>query len=79
VLHDITVGPVAEQPAGKIAPPFAIGAATHVELHERARVLHIFPRRAGFAGLQAHDRVTHPHRFAGLERQIAGQAVALVE
>jgi hypothetical protein len=79
VLHDIAVGPVAEQPAGKIASPFAIGAAAHVELHERAGVLHIFPRRAGFASLQAHDRVAHPHRFAGLQRQIAGQPVALVE
>jgi len=79
VLHDIAVGPVAEQPAGKIAPPFAIGAAAHVKLHEGAGVLHIFPRRAGFAGLQAHDRVAHTHRFARLERQVAGQPGALVE
>ncbi|EXS71409.1 hypothetical protein BF95_03840 [Sphingobium sp. Ant17] len=79
MLDDIAVGPIAEQPAGKSAPPFAIGAAAHVELHEGAGVLHIFPRRAGFAGLQAHDGVAHPHGLARFQGQVAGQAVAFIE
>ncbi|KQN06574.1 hypothetical protein ASE85_19830 [Sphingobium sp. Leaf26] len=79
MLHDITVGPFAEQPAGKIAPPLAIGAAAHVQLHEGAGFLHIFPWRAGFARLQPDDRIAHAQRFARLHRQIAGQAVALVQ
>jgi len=79
VLHDIAVGPFAEQPAGKIAPPFAVGAAAHVQLHESAGFLHIFPWRAGFARLQADDRIAHAQRFARLHGQVAGQAVALVE
>jgi hypothetical protein len=79
VLHDIAVGPFAEQPAGKIAPPFAVRTAAHIQLHEGAGFLHIFPWRAGFAGLQAHDCIAHAHRFARLHRQVAGQAVALVE
>ncbi|CCW16080.1 hypothetical protein EBBID32_4110 [Sphingobium indicum BiD32] len=79
MLHDVAVGPFAEQPAGKIAPPFAIGAAADVQLHEGTGFLHIFPRRAGFAGLKPHDRVAHAQRLARLHRQIAGQAVALVE
>jgi hypothetical protein len=79
VLHDIAVGPFAEQPAGKIAPPLAVRAAAHVELHESAGFLHIFPGRAGFASLQPHDRVAHAQRFARLHRQVAGQAVALVQ
>jgi hypothetical protein len=79
MLHDIAVGPFAEQPAGKIAPPFAVGTASHIQLHEGPGFLHIFPWRAGFAGLKPHDRVAHPQRFARFHRQVAGQAVALVE
>jgi hypothetical protein len=79
VLHDIAVGPVPEQPAGKIAPPLAIGAAAHIQLDESAGFLHIFPWRAGFARLQPHDRIAHAQRFARLHRQVAGQAVTLVQ
>jgi hypothetical protein len=79
VLHDIAVGPFAEQPAGKIAPPFAVGRTAHVQLHEGAGFLYIFPGRAGFASLQPHDRVADPQRFTGLHAEIASEAVALVE
>jgi len=79
VLDDIAVGPFAEQPAGKGAPPFAVGAAAHVELHEGAGFLHIFPGRGGFARLQADDGVADAQRFARLHAEVAGQAVALVE
>jgi hypothetical protein len=56
----------------------ALGIA-HVELDEGARQLLYLPGRAGLAGAQADDDVADPHRLAGLERQIAGEAVALVE
>jgi len=79
VLHDVAVWPFAEQPAGKVAPPFAVRAAAHVQLHESAGFLDIFPWRAGFAGLKPHDRIAHAQGFARLHRQVAGQAVALVE
>ncbi|EQB13156.1 hypothetical protein RLDS_17705 [Sphingobium lactosutens DS20] len=79
MLHHIAVGPVAKQPAGKSAPPLIVGAAAHVQLHERARFLDIFPWRGRLARLQPHDRITHAHRLARLQRQIAGQAVALVQ
>jgi|TARA_Y100000815_G_scaffold81040_1_gene70180 hypothetical protein len=79
VLHHIAVGPVAKQPTGKGAAPLIIGAAAHVQLHESAGVLDIFPWRGGFARLQPHDRIAHPDRFARLQRQVTGQAVALVQ
>ncbi|EPR18872.1 hypothetical protein M527_11950 [Sphingobium indicum IP26] len=79
MLHDIAVRPFAEQPAGKIAPPFIVGGAAHVQLHEGAGFLHIFPGRRGFAGLQPNDGVAHAQRFAGFHRQVGGDAVALVE
>ncbi|KMS58705.1 hypothetical protein V473_02890 [Sphingobium cupriresistens LL01] len=79
MLHDIAVGPFAEQPAGKSASPLAIGATAHVQLDESAGFLHIFPWRAGFARLQPHDRIAHAQRFARLHGEVAGQAVALVE
>jgi len=79
MLHDIAVGPVAEQPAGKDAAPLIVRAAAHVELNESAGFRDIFPRRGGLAGLQADDCIAHAQRFARLHGQVAGQAVALVE
>jgi hypothetical protein len=79
VLDDIAIGPVAEQPAGEVAPPLAVRAGTHIELNKSTDFLEIFPRRAGFACLEPHDRVADAQRFARLHRQVAGQAVALVE
>jgi len=79
VLDDIAVGPFAEQPAGKIAAPLAVGTAAHVQLHEGAGFLHILPGGRGLACLQADDGVADAQRLAGLHRQVAGQAVALVE
>jgi hypothetical protein len=79
MLHDIAVWPVAKQPAGKGAPPFAISARPHVQLYESAGVLNIFPRSGRFAGLHADDGVTHAQRFPRLHGQVAGQTVAFVE
>ncbi|BBD96516.1 hypothetical protein SAMIE_1000170 [Sphingobium amiense] len=79
MLNHIAIGAVAEQPAGKGAPPFAVTARPHVQLHESAGFLHILPRRGRFARLQADDGVADTQRFARLHRQVAGQAVALVQ
>lgn len=79
MLDDIAVGPFAEQPAGKVAAPLAIGTAAHVQLHEGAGFLHIFPRSRGLARLQADDGVADAQRLTGLHAEVAGQAVALVQ
>ena len=51
----------------------------HVKLHEGARQIFIFPRGGRLAGAQAHNRIVHPKRLAGLQRQVAHDSVALVE
>jgi len=79
VLHDIAVGPFLEQPAGKGPPPLAILGAAHIELHERAGFGNIFPRRGSLTGTQTDNRIADTQRLTGLHRQIAGQAVTLVE
>jgi hypothetical protein len=79
VLDDVAFRPVLEQPAGKDPAPFVVGRAAHVELHESAGFRDIFPRSRLFTGLKAHDGVADAQRFTGLHRQVAGQAVALVE
>ncbi|KQN91587.1 hypothetical protein ASE90_01940 [Sphingomonas sp. Leaf67] len=39
----------------------------------------LLPRRGALAGTQADDHITDARRLTGLERQVAGFAVALVE
>lgn len=65
-------------PAGKHPVPLAVGPLD-VELQEGARQLFLLPRRAGFAGAQADHGVLDPDCLAGLEGQVANDAVALVE
>lgn len=79
MLHHVAVGPFLEQPAGKVAAPFIVGGAAHVELHESAGFLHIFPGGGGFAGLQPDDRIAHAQRIARFHGEVGGDAVALVE
>ena len=79
MLHDIAVGPLLEQPAGKVAPPFAVCGAAHVELYESAGFGHIFPRRRRLAGLETDDGIADAQRVARLHRKIGGNAVAFVE
>ncbi|KKW93132.1 hypothetical protein YP76_05875 [Sphingobium chungbukense] len=79
MLDHIAVRPFPEQPAGKVAAPFIVGGAAHVELHEGAGFLNIFPGGGGFAGLEPDDGVAHAQRFAGLHLEVGGDAVALVE
>jgi hypothetical protein len=56
----------------------ALGIA-HVELHERAgQRLHL-PGRGGLAGAQPDDGIADPDRLARFQRDVARQAVALVE
>jgi hypothetical protein len=55
-----------------------VGAA-HVELDEGAGQLILLPGRGLFAGAQAHDRIADTHRLPRLQRQVAADAVALVE
>jgi len=50
-----------------------------VHLDEGAGQLSRFPRRARLAGTQPYGDVLHPHRLAWPERQVADDAVALVE
>jgi len=79
VLDDIAVRPFLEQPAGKDAVPFVVAALKHVELDEGAGFAVHFPGRRGLAGAQSHHGIADAQRFAGLQRQRAGDAVALVE
>jgi hypothetical protein len=66
------------EPAGKAAMELALRVA-HVELDEGSGQLLHFPGRGRFAGAQPDDRVADPDRLARLQRQVLGQAVALVE
>ncbi|GLT01926.1 hypothetical protein GCM10007897_33280 [Sphingobium jiangsuense] len=79
MLDDITVRPLAEQPAGKGAPPLVVLRGADVELDEGADLLLLLPRRGCLARAQADDRVAHAQRLAGLHLEVARQAVALVE
>ena len=66
------------KPARKDALPLAVGPLD-VDLDEGAGQLFQFPGRRRFAGPQANDDIFHPHRLAGLQGQIADDAVAFVE
>jgi hypothetical protein len=65
-------------PARKHAFP-AAARLLHVELDEGARQPLIVPRRAGFTRTQPDDRILDLDRLAGLQREVANDAVALVE
>ena len=65
-------------PTGEDSPPLILRAA-HVELEKGAGQLLHFPGRGRLAGAQSDDRVADPDRLAGPHRQVARQAIALVE
>ncbi|MBB6426059.1 hypothetical protein HDC35_001790 [Sphingopyxis sp. JAI128] len=79
MLDHITVGPLAENPAGKDAIPFVVALILHRQLDEGAGFGRIFPRRGLFTSAQADDRAPDPSRVAGLHLEFADEAVALVE
>lgn len=79
MLDDVALGPVLEQPAGEDAAPVLRPVIEHDQLHERTGFLRHFPLGGAFAGTQADDRAADADAFAGLQRDIADKAVALVE
>lgn len=50
-----------------------------IDLDKGSGQLFLFPRRRRVARLQAHRYILDPHRLARLQRQVANDAVALVE
>ena len=58
--------------------PLLVGALDE-DLDERAGQLLVFPRSGRLARPQAHDQVLPPRRLAGAQRDVANDAVALVE
>jgi hypothetical protein len=66
------------EPAREDALPTSLRVAD-VELDEGAGQLLHLPGRAGLAGAQPHHRIPDPHRLSRLQREVAGDAVALVE
>jgi hypothetical protein len=65
-------------PARKDPPPVRV-RLLHVHLDEGAGQLLTLPRRSGLAGPKAHDDVVPAGRLAGLQPDVADDAVALVE
>jgi hypothetical protein len=78
VQHHVQAGPFLVQPPGKSTPPGTILSA-NVQLHERACIRLLFPRRGTLARAQPHHDITDADRLSGLQRHFARQAVALVE
>jgi hypothetical protein len=60
------------------AVPFLV-ELEHIDLDKGAGKLVSFPGRGLVAGAQAHDHIADPHRLAGLQLELAGLAIALVE
>ena len=79
MLYHIAVRPFPEQPAGEIAPPFAVRCAANIKLNESAGFLDILPRRGCLARLEADDGVTRAQGFAGFHPEVGSDAVTLVE
>lgn len=79
MLDDIALGPVLEQPAGKDAAPVLRSVIEHDQLDERPGFLRTFPLGGALAGAQPDDRTADTNAFAWLQRDIANEAVALVE
>jgi hypothetical protein len=78
VLDDVErrgflVEPAREYPLHDIVRPL------HVDLHERAGQLFLFPRCRHLAGAQVHHEVPPPGRLSRAHGNIANDAVALVE
>ena len=79
MLDDIAVGPFLEQPAGKDAAPFILAIIKHDQLDEGTGFRRGFPLGRPFAGAQANNGAAYADAFAGLERDVTNQPVALVE
>jgi hypothetical protein len=78
MLDDVERGRFLIEPTRESATP-ALVRLLHVELHERAGQLFLFPGRRRLAGAKAHDDVLPAHRLTGAKRDVLNDAVALVE
>jgi hypothetical protein len=78
VLDDVERRRFLVQPAREHSAPAPVGALD-IELDECAGQRLAFPRRGRLAGPQADDDVLDPHRLAGLQGDVADDAVALVQ
>jgi hypothetical protein len=79
VLDHIEAGRFAEQPAGEHAAVLFGAALADIDLHEGAGFLRQLPRRGALAGRQADDHRADRARLAGLQQNVFGDIVALVE
>jgi len=83
MLHHAERGGVPEQPAGKDPAPFerspGAGAFLDEDLGECPGFGRCFPGQGSFTGGKPHDDIADPSRLAGLEHDVLGQVVALVE
>jgi len=79
VLDDIEARAFKEHPAREHAPVLRRAPLADVDLHEGAGLLGHFPGRGALAGGDAHNHRPHLARLAGLEAELFGHVVALVE
>jgi len=79
VLDHIEAGRFAEQPAGEHAAVLFGAALADIDLHESAGFLRQLPGRGALAGRQADDHWADAARLAGLQEDVFGDIVALVE
>jgi len=78
VLDDVERRAFLVKPAGKNALPVLVHLL-HVHLDESAGIVVGFPWRGLFARAQVDDDVADAHRLPRLQRDIAADAVTLVE
>jgi len=78
MLDDVQRRRFLEQPARKDPPPLTIGT-TDVRLHKCARKFLVFPGRCRLARTQADNDIAYLYRLAWPHRDVAPQAVTLVE
>jgi hypothetical protein len=78
MLDDVERRAFLVDPAGEHPVPILVGALD-VDLDEGAGQLLQLPRRRRLASAQANDDVFHPDCLAGLQGDVADDAVALVE
>ena len=78
MLDDVERRTFPVNPAREYPVPVLV-RALDVDLDEGAGQFFALPRRRRLAGAQADDDVLDPDRLAGLQRQVANDAVALVE
>jgi hypothetical protein len=79
MLNNVAVWAFLKKPAGEDASPFVVLWAADIKLHKGAGFRCFFPWCSGFTCAQANDGIAHTQRTTGLQRQIAGEAVAFVE